>query len=165
MECLSAGLLCCDCIVQTHSPDHYLHRILEWKDGWFHSAALCNLGMVATLGHPMGDCPSRAPSRSFDTHIDVVHINGVHQIALSFCGCLNAGDKFVQLLRHRLFPSTAAQPRLAFTFDFLRSFDVHTLVAKTSAYDYMRAVQRITNNAFPHHAKVLVSLRLFLYDS
>ncbi|KAJ3576610.1 hypothetical protein NP233_g319 [Leucocoprinus birnbaumii] len=59
-------------------------------------------------------------------------------------------DKFLQLVRHQLFPSTVDIPQTVFTFDVLEDFHRHSLSAKVSAYDYFDALRRHTNAAFPH---------------
>ena len=53
-----------------------------------------------------------------------------------------------QLLRSQLFPATVDQPTTAFTFNVLREYHIHSLESKKSAYSYMGALRRLTDNTF-----------------
>ncbi|TFK35116.1 hypothetical protein BDQ12DRAFT_726248 [Crucibulum laeve] len=55
-----------------------------------------------------------------------------------------------QLLRAGLFPSTTLRPVMAFTFEVLDQFHLHHLESKESAYDFIGALWRLTDNAFAH---------------
>jgi hypothetical protein len=57
--------------------------------------------------------------------------------------------KLDQLLEAGLFPASVKQPSLAFTFNVLKDFHLHTLKSKKSAYDSISALHQQTNNAFP----------------
>jgi hypothetical protein len=49
----------------------------------------------------------------------------------------------------RLFPATFEQPQTAFTFTAMKQFHVHALASKKSAYDYVKALCQLSNNAAP----------------
>ena len=51
-------------------------------------------------------------------------------------------------MRARMFPATMRRPMMAFTFNLLHQFHLHHLESKASAYDFIGALRRITNNAF-----------------
>ena len=63
-----------------------------------------------------------------------------------------------QLLRAQLFPATVDQPTTAFTFNVLREYHVHSLESKQSAYSYMGALRRLTNNTFIDDVPVRVDV-------
>ena len=74
----------------------------------------------------------------------------MHQINLCYCGChqeIGGSRLHIQLLRARLFPSTASSPRSAFTFDVLDTFHLLTLQGKISAYDFYTALVHKSDNA------------------
>jgi hypothetical protein len=49
-------------------------------------------------------------------------------------------------MRSRLFPATIEQPATTFTFNLLKQFHVHCFESKKSAFDYIGALRRLTNN-------------------
>lgn len=61
--------------------------------------------------------------------------------------------KHLQLLRWQFFPSTPHQPRTCATFSLLKSFHLLNLTSKVSAYDYYRALERLTDNTGLHLPK------------
>ncbi|KAJ7073391.1 hypothetical protein B0H15DRAFT_963765 [Mycena belliarum] len=90
----------------------------------------------------------------------VVDTNGIHSIRIVFCHCQRARPHYLQLVAARLFPATITRPSTVFTFAVLHNFHVHNLVSKKTAGDYYRALQKLTNNAFPN--KVPDRVREFL---
>ncbi|KAJ6550379.1 hypothetical protein DFH09DRAFT_1501297 [Mycena vulgaris] len=52
-----------------------------------------------------------------------------------------------QLLAVRLFPATFKQPQTAFTFTVLKQFHIQSLASKKSAYEYVEALCKLTDNA------------------
>jgi hypothetical protein len=102
------------------------------------------------LGHNGAQCPNLKNNILFT----VVDTNGVHATRLGVCGCLGAGTKVEQLMQARLFPATTHDTRTAFTFRVLKEFHLHNLESKRAAYDFLGAIQHLTDNAFT--ADVLV---------
>ena len=80
----------------------------------------------------------------------LVDITGVHFIPVHFCTCPNAPPKYIQLLRHALYPVSYDRPQTAFTFRVLKDFDLDNLETKGTAQRYYAKLCRLTNNAFPH---------------
>lgn len=147
IDCFPGPLLCKSCILEAHTQNPF-HRFEEWSSGFFHQVRPYDLGQVLHLGHNHSPCPSKSALES-PLKCQIIHTNGFHQVAFHFCACLDAGDRITQFMRAHLFPSTTKQPNLAFTFQVLRDFHLHSLQSKKAAYDYMGALQRITNNSFP----------------
>jgi hypothetical protein len=87
----------------------------------------------------------------------IVDTNGIHPAKIFFCRCNNIPKDHLQLLRARLFPATFDSAQTAFTFDVLHNFHVHNLTSKKTALDYCRALQKLTNAAFPHSMPVSTS--------
>ncbi|KAF7317941.1 CxC2 domain-containing protein [Mycena kentingensis (nom. inval.)] len=72
--------------------------------------------------------------------------NGIHEIAIDFCGCYLSGDvDFVQTLRAGWFPSTTTSPRTCATFACLEHYQTISLHGKTTAYDYYSSLETLTD--------------------
>ncbi|KAJ7851559.1 hypothetical protein B0H13DRAFT_2360051 [Mycena leptocephala] len=78
----------------------------------------------------------------------VVHENGIHNVNVDFCGCDSAlrADHYIQLLRAGWYPATDDKPQTAATFGVLDRFHLHTLQAKTTAYDFYAVLEKLTDN-------------------
>ena len=80
----------------------------------------------------------------------LVDITGVHFLPIHFCTCPNAPLRYIQLLRHALYPVSYDRPQTAFSFRVLDDFDLDNLESKGTAQRYYAKLCRLTNNAFPH---------------
>ena len=80
----------------------------------------------------------------------LVDITGVHFLPVHFCTCPNAPMRYIQLLRHALYPVSYDRPQTAFSFRVLDDFDLDNLETKGTAQRYYAKLCRLTNNAFPH---------------
>lgn len=98
--------------------------------------------MQMQFGHPDGeDCPFPRSQQNFV----VAHLNGIHTIVLSFCGCNDAPEPFSQLLEARWWPSTPRDPKTAFTFSLMRTFHLLNLQGRLAPTDFYRSLQKIEN--------------------
>ncbi|KAF7298606.1 CxC2 domain-containing protein [Mycena indigotica] len=76
----------------------------------------------------------------------VIHDNGIHEVALQFCGCYATNDPYyAQLLRFRWFPATSTTPRTCATFACLKKFQMFAHQGKLSGYDFYHALEQLTN--------------------
>jgi hypothetical protein len=77
----------------------------------------------------------------------VLHDNGIHTVNIDFCGCDSAmrADPYIQLLRAGWYLATDKRPQTAATFSVLDTFHLHTLQAKTTAYDFYAVLERLTD--------------------
>lgn len=124
-----------------------------WNGSFFEGTSFKLLGLRVQLGHSLGDaCPH--PSPATDDDFVVIDADGVHNVALNYCGCQKAAPQFVQLLRARLFPATVTQPKTAATFRALETYQMLSNVAKVSGYDFVMAVTRRMDNTSPAHVRV-----------
>ncbi|KAG1823881.1 uncharacterized protein BJ212DRAFT_1476730 [Suillus subaureus] len=74
-----------------------LHRIEEWRDGFFHSTSLKSLGLHIQLGHePGGYC--RRPRPTYNNDFVIIDVHGIHEVGLDFCNCEHEAPHFKQLL-------------------------------------------------------------------
>ncbi|KAF8884033.1 hypothetical protein BD779DRAFT_1538459 [Infundibulicybe gibba] len=143
-DCLDIRLSCKVCIVHCHAGLPF-HRIKEWRGGYFIVVHLKDLGLRIQLGHPIGQ-PCTNPKCSFNNEFVVVDTNGIHQISLDFCNCQTSEPSYVQLLRSRLFPATASDPKTAATFHTLEYFQLLSFMSKVSAFEFYNMMARRTDN-------------------
>lgn len=154
-------MLCASCTVSVHqiNPMHrvevslFSHLVLYplsrhmqcWNGSYFEPSTLQALGLRIQLGHGInGHCinPIAAPGDDFV----IIDCNGIHKVALDYCGCTSAAKETVQLLRARLYPATVKAPQTAATFNMLEFFQLLTFDSKASAFEYYHALTRRTDN-------------------
>jgi hypothetical protein len=143
--CLGSADYCQLCLVRRHESMPF-HRIAAWNQdsGCFLSTSLAQLGLILDLGHAThdSDCP-RSPSLA---SVTAVHTNGIHDVTIRFSLCCGSPSLDLQLLANCLFPSTVTSPNSAFSFELLEQFHYHHLEGKWSAYSFMNAISRLTND-------------------
>ncbi|KAF7322733.1 CxC2 domain-containing protein [Mycena chlorophos] len=145
-DCGGMHLVCSVCIVDMHRFDP-LHWVEEWVDNHFKKRALKMLGLRIQLGHlPFETCALPKPAHQDFT---VLHHNGIHNVAVDFCGCHQHGRvrHDLQLLRNRWFPSTNNRPQSCATFACLDAFHAITLHSKCTPYDYYQALEYLTDGS------------------
>lgn len=94
------------------------------------------------LGHE--ECPS--PVRGPKDFV-VIHTNGLHNIAMSFCGCHNALPRYAQLLFFSWYPATPKYPETAATFDVLRLYHFLSVQSKISGDQFYASIARLKDNS------------------
>ncbi|TFK60201.1 hypothetical protein BDN72DRAFT_750605, partial [Pluteus cervinus] len=143
-ECEGGEILCKGCIVSSHQRNG-LHVIERWNGTNFEHSSLKDLGHRFQLGHPIGEtCPR--PVEPYSDDFIVIHINGVHEVGLNFCGCFNAAERYTQLLRYGWFPATTHQPRTAASLNVLKQFQILSFESKCSAFEFYQALARLGDN-------------------
>ncbi|KIM63043.1 hypothetical protein SCLCIDRAFT_24604 [Scleroderma citrinum Foug A] len=107
----------------------------------FTRVTLKSLGLHLQFGHAVGDhCCN--PKRAFGDEFVVIDTNGIHDVALDFCGCGTAQTHVKQLLHARLFPATIFDPKTAATFQVLEKYQVLSFESKASSYEYYQCLDR-----------------------
>lgn len=142
--CLGKSNYCQRCTVHLHRGLPF-HRVARWDQqmGCFTSTSLGYLGAQLNL------CKSfqyACPNPGLTSNLTVVHTNGFHDLPVQFCGCLHSPTPDLQLFGFRLFPATVNLPQTAFSFEVLEQFRYHHLVGKISAYTFMDALSRLTDD-------------------
>lgn len=97
------------------------------------------------LGHEHGQKCSKplAAPKSFT----VMHVNGMHNVAVDYCGCNEeAGSQREQLLRRQWYPATSTNPRTCASMRLLEHFHLTQLETKGSTYHYYRGIEHLTDN-------------------
>ncbi|KAF8054677.1 hypothetical protein FPV67DRAFT_1568861 [Lyophyllum atratum] len=143
-DCEGGQILCRGCTLTAHRQNS-LHRLKAWNGCFFEKTSLKKLGLRIQLGHRVGEICSN-PKAAFADDFVVVHINGIHEVAVDFCDCEAAQFSFLQLLRHRWFPATVGQPKSAATFAVLKHFHLLTFESKASCFEFYHALARLTDN-------------------
>ncbi|TFK60138.1 hypothetical protein BDN72DRAFT_872951 [Pluteus cervinus] len=143
-DCDGGGLLCRDCIVNTHGRNG-LHVIEKWDGVTFQHTTLREAGLRFQLNHKIGETCSRPVVPHNDDFV-VVHVNGIHEVGLNFCGCVGAPERVAQVLRYGWFPATSSQPRTAASLAVLRQFHLLSFESKCSVWEFYQALTRLTDN-------------------
>ena len=76
-----------------------------------------------------------------------MHVNSVHQVAASICGCdlSDEANEWRQYVRMGWYPASTAQPRTLGTFECLRHFRRLNVVANVNVRDYVTTLERLTD--------------------
>ena len=150
-DCDTKEVSCADCVVKAHRHN-WFHWAEKWTGKCFERIDISTLGLQIPLGHAGDRCPNATLSSA--ERLSVVDINGIHYCHIIYCQCHWQLNKHLQLIRHGLFPSSIKRPSLLFTFRLLDDFHMHTHASRKSAYDYMKAIRRKTDDNMPDYTKV-----------
>ncbi|KAK0433673.1 hypothetical protein EV421DRAFT_1892883 [Armillaria borealis] len=83
------------------------------------------IGLCVQLNHQSLQCPVSIPCH---VKLQILHMTGIHDIAVDYCGCNQQAVK------------TCA------TFRLLEMFHLLSLVSKTSTYDFYHTLERMSDN-------------------
>lgn len=153
-DCVQLLPLCRTCWVHAHK-----HNPFHWAQVWSHERGYFVRQDISTIlpdsdyGIPLGHDGKRCPKRSKAILMTIVDLNGVHATKISTCQCAD-NSRWRQLFDASLFPATVAEPQTAFTFRLLRDWQIMTLQSKITAYHYIRALRRLTDNVFTGNVPV-----------
>ena len=169
-DCIGGSLHCSQCILDAHNTLPF-HRLLvslkhtipvadtysdvyqRWTGEYFDDFTLQQLGLKIQLGHDGEPCPLPCADTVIFTIVDT---SGIHDVDVSFCNCVGAPHRRVQLLRASWMPASIDRPKSAFTFDVLDTFHLLTLQGKTSAYDYYYSLAHKSDNTGLRNLKVII---------
>jgi len=77
-------------------------------------------------------------------YVRIVHVNGVHHMALVTCHCQGANNVHADLMYTRLLPTTFTCYKTLFTVAVLDDYRLSNLECKASAYQYFQKLCRLT---------------------
>jgi len=156
--CFQYPISCSACFIKCHRHLPF-HWVLEWdttKRIWIQrNCSQLSDSFEIQLGHVYDTEPKPCTGTSSSIPFIVTHTTGIHVSRLRFCGCLNAPDRFDQLMDAKLFPATVSEISSPFTFAVLKDFHMQNFQSKCGAFDYLLALRHLTDNVFT--AKVPVS--------
>ena len=156
-NCHGTSSHCGPCMLSLHHRMP-LHRIKRWNGGFMEDISLSELGLVTVLGHRGHICPILTPTYM----LTILHIDGFHNISVRYCGCDSSPSPHLQLFDGKLFSASIDNPKTAFTFELLQQYQIHHLEGKGSAYSYVQALYRLTNDEGSSEIPVcLVSLHKY----
>ncbi|KAJ7504835.1 hypothetical protein B0H11DRAFT_2343124 [Mycena galericulata] len=159
-DCFKARMCCSICIIHKHE-DNPFHRIEKWEGRFFSPSSLEKLGQVVQtcldVEVATGRCP-HVTDKTVGHKMTLGDHNGFHDVKFEFCSCSPGRGLAIlpvwrQLLAVRLFPASFASPATVFTWRTMKEFHIHCLASKKSAYDYIKALCKLTDNAFVHAVK------------
>ncbi|KAF7965003.1 hypothetical protein HWV62_1144 [Athelia sp. TMB] len=136
-----------DEVDEDNGDPQLVSKVKKWTGTQWEGVSLCSLGLVFHLGHNGLAC--EAPADDHIRPLLVVHVNGVHEVRVRYCGCGEPGGGYylgTQLLRASWMAPTHIRPRTAFTFEALKHFHHLTLQGKTTAWDFYNALIHETDN-------------------
>ncbi|KAK0444170.1 hypothetical protein EV421DRAFT_1903278 [Armillaria borealis] len=138
-ECLGMCLECQDCVVERHrqTPFHIIQELFRQGD----LAATWVYAFNWALTR-QGRCLNPRPG---PIDFSVLHVNGLHQLAIDFCWCEHRVAPWKQLLRAELFPATVDQPRTCASFRLLEQYQALSGSGKISAYEFHQALSHMTD--------------------
>lgn len=98
----------------------------------------------------------------------VIHISGIHEVTVDFCGCPHARPHYAQLLDAGWWPSTPLEPRSAAPLSTLRTFRILNLQGKLPPTDIYRAMEQQTDGSGLHTTRdvrgaVITNKLLFIF--
>lgn len=154
-DCFKYETSCEQCFIDRHQTNPF-HWPKVWQpEGFYRKMDIaCLLNNTYSIHIcPRGPC-CRSPSPP--QKVTVVDTNGIHSTRLAYCFCDGYPDYVEQLMNVHLFPATVKSPRTMMTFRVLDEFNEHHLASKKAAYDYIGALQRLTDGAFTPDVAVSV---------
>ncbi|QRV91950.1 hypothetical protein RhiJN_19968 [Ceratobasidium sp. AG-Ba] len=144
-DCLSLPRFCNHCLLTRHATNP-THRISCWNGSAWSRVSLKNCGLTIVLGEHVSPC-NQAVLRDFT----LGDLTGLHDVRVAFCGCPNAPEQNLQLLKVHILPCSESVPSSGFTFACMRQFHFASTEAKMSVSRYHSILQRSTNNMLPHY--------------
>ncbi|KAF9001842.1 hypothetical protein BDZ89DRAFT_968153, partial [Hymenopellis radicata] len=144
-RCQSCGdfLECRTCCLKRHERAP-VHAIQVWREATWQTISLREMGLIYQLGHQGARC--RVPD--ITPHImTVMHVNGVHQVDMRYCGCsVSDGEhRWQQLLRSGLYPATTRYPATCATIEVLNLYRRLKTIATVNVRDFVTVLEDETD--------------------
>jgi hypothetical protein len=77
----------------------------------------------------------------------VLENNGIHELAVDFCGCMGATPVLDQLINIGWFPATVKEPETCATLSLLRCFHTLNLQGRVPVYDFYNTLEVLSDRA------------------
>ena len=98
----------------------------------FIEVSLKSLGLKVQLNHASMFCENPMPCHAAFL---VIHTNGIHEVAIQYCGCSHAITPHIQLLRRGFYPTSQQIIKTYMTFTLLDLLHKLSLTSKALTYD------------------------------
>ncbi|SJL16269.1 uncharacterized protein ARMOST_19789 [Armillaria ostoyae] len=141
-DCFLGDLVCKSCCRRRHRQNP-LHSIERWNGTFFERISLKDIGLHVQLNHHSMCC--KLPVLCHQD-FEVLHTNGIHQVAVDYCGCERQIPHHIQLLRCGWYPASQLRPRMCASMRLLEFFHLLSLCSKLSVYDFYRTLEKLTSN-------------------
>lgn len=90
--------------------------VQKWTGTHFVKHSLKALGLRVQLNHLSRPCALPIPCHA---QLHVLLYNGIHDVAVNYCGCEHAAPRHIQLLRRALYPASQLNPKTCASFSLL----------------------------------------------
>ncbi|PBK67337.1 hypothetical protein ARMSODRAFT_862949, partial [Armillaria solidipes] len=100
-DCFLNDLVCMPCCVRQHRQNPF-HCIERWTGLYFTATTLKVIGLHIQLNHQSLQCPIPVPCH---VKLQILHMTGIHDIAVDYCGCERQIPQHIQLLRCGWYPA------------------------------------------------------------
>ncbi|RDB29162.1 hypothetical protein Hypma_015384 [Hypsizygus marmoreus] len=141
LDCFVPDLVCGECCVRRHRRNP-LHHVECWTGTHFVKTTLKALGLKIQLNHLSMQCSAPV---ACNTNMRILHTNGIHDVAVEYCGCRPLPGH-IQLLRRGFYPASQLTVKTCATFELLRHLHLMALSTKGLTYHFYRALEKSTNN-------------------
>ncbi|KAF7969559.1 hypothetical protein HWV62_26913 [Athelia sp. TMB] len=162
LDCFMSPSTCQACFASAHihNPTHWAER---WNGHFFVRHDISQLdGYVISLGHSGARCPKHpVDNNSKAVKFTLCDRTGIHETKVLFCDCIGGGHPTDQLMSAAIFPGSMGSPITGFTFNLLKDFHLQALTSKKTAYNFVAALRRRSNNADPTKVPFLRVIRVF----
>ena len=101
------------------------------------------IGLKVQLNHASHVC--NKPTSCHSSFL-VLHTNGIHEVAVQYCGCSRTIPPHIQLLHRGFYPSSQKNVRTCATFSLLDLLHKLALTTQSSTYDFYRGLEKLTNS-------------------
>lgn len=101
------------------------------------------MGLKVQLNHGSLFCDNPIPCHA---QMLVLHTNGIHDIAIQYCGCTCTIPPHHQLLRQGLYPASQLSVKMCASFELLDLLHKLTLTTKSSTYDFYHMLKKMMDN-------------------
>ncbi|KAJ7238317.1 hypothetical protein B0H12DRAFT_973132, partial [Mycena haematopus] len=150
-DCFKSPMHCRKCIVEAHERTPF-HRIETWNGKHFIRTSLHAAGMILQMCFKSnfvdGACPNITEKSRKRQVMTLGDENGFHPVEVEYCSCIDSGKTHVdQVLAVKLIPCSFSIVQTVFTWKVMKQFHIHCLTSKKSAYDYVKALCKLTDNA------------------
>ena len=106
----------------------------------FVEVSLKSLGLKVQLNHASMYCES--PILCHATFL-IIHTNGIHKVAIQYCGCSHTIDPHIQLLHQGFYPTSQQIIKTCATFTLLDLLHKLALTSKASTYNFYHALKKL----------------------
>lgn len=161
LSCMGHPRFCFTCCHKIHQREPF-HKVQEYRDGFYQTIPMRNLGFRIHLGHHGEECPEDQGDYFLPTsfkyfaeeELVFVDVTGVYTHPVRWCNCHDHLPKPYQLLQSGYFPGTWRSPQTVFTFAVLDAFYLDVMECTVAAMSVFQKLRRLTDSVEPDNVPV-----------